>query len=45
MELTKNSLNNFNHSQPIYDSKPKTGNPYQIDINGQSENLEWLLDK
>tara|TARA_B100000085_G_C18272419_1_gene402699 strand:- start:116 stop:637 length:522 start_codon:yes stop_codon:yes gene_type:complete len=45
MQLTKNSLQNFGHSAPIYDNKPATGNPYQMEVGGKTENLEWLLDK
>ncbi len=45
MQLTKNSLQNFGHSAPIYDNKPTTGNPYQMEVGGKTENLEWLLDK
>ena len=46
IELTKLALDKTRYSQtslPVYSSKPHTQNPYEMEINGNKENLLWLL--
>tara|TARA_Y100000593_G_C4320082_1_gene343303 strand:+ start:4040 stop:5620 length:1581 start_codon:yes stop_codon:yes gene_type:complete len=43
--LVKKSLQNFDFAQPIYNPNPVPNNPYEMKVNGQSQDLTWLLDK
>ena len=43
--LVKKSLQHFDAAQPIYNPNPVPNNPYEMKVNGQSQDLTWLLDK
>jgi hypothetical protein len=43
--LVKKSLQSFDYAQPIYNPNTIPNNPYELKVNGQTEDLKWLLDK